>query len=259
MEISQLPSRLKLASRRDVEWRVQVLLNFYRELLGEAIFLGEKVYDPRGLVLTQNYIESDKLALVLKATLFEGYYAPIIVVVGKGDLRYVVDGHHRTLVHAWLKRRVSGYTLLVPRYEPRVVRSILDVDTVNPSDTPEHLSCWRHMVNTIRFFEKRYGVLAEVWFEKLGADKLRPTEPFPTRGPSLFAKPPECPILVYKLNEEYYVVDGHHRVCSSIASGEKQVPSLVFTLNNQELGLVKTAKKLGLTHFTRAYCYESLP
>jgi hypothetical protein len=246
-------SRLKLATRRDVERRLWDIIELYKGIFGEAFFLGERVYEPTELTLTQEYVESDKLALVLKSALLEGYTAPIIVVMNRSGNRYVVDGHHRTIVSAWLRRKIAGYVILVPNYTPRISRSLLEVDTINPPDTPLQLSCWRHAVNVIRFLEKQHGTVAWTWLEKLPVKALKPTEP----PLGLFLPGPmqhDCPILVYAMGSEYYVVDGHHRVCSALAARVEKMPALVFTLENREIGLIKTARKLGYACFDSDYC-----
>lgn len=249
-----IDSRLKLASRRDVEHRLEVLVSFYKERYGDVFFLGEKVYDPRSLVFTQDYLESDKLAIVLKAVLLEGYNVPIIVVSGKNGERYVIDGHHRVLVHAWLRQKVLGYTLLIPKYKPRVARALLEVNTVNPLNTPAELFCWRHIVNTIRFIERQHGTLADVWLEALPIKLLKPTEPPIYGSPSPHELSLKCPVLIYKFNDEYYVVDGHHRVCTKLLADEKEVSAIVFTLGDKEIGIVKTARTIGCVEFNKKYC-----
>jgi hypothetical protein len=63
-----------------------------------------------------------------------------------------------------------------------------------------------------------------------------------------------CPILVYKRGEEYYVVDGHHRVCTKLLGGERTVQAIVFTIEDMEIGIIKTSKRIGYELFTIDYC-----
>jgi len=63
-----------------------------------------------------------------------------------------------------------------------------------------------------------------------------------------------CLPLVYKYNQEYFVIDGHHRVCREVLSGGKEVKALVFTIGNLEIGLLKTARMLGYDKFNEKYC-----
>lgn len=248
-------NRLRLVSRREVERRVEELLSFYRELFSRVMFIGERVYDPVELMFTQEYLESDKLALVLRAMLLEVYNAPIIVVIGGDGVPYVVDGHHRALVSGWLRRRIIGYTLLIPDYKPRVLRTLLNIDIINPPEIPEYLACWRHIVNIIRFLEKQHNVFAEMWLENLLIEKLRPTELLVTGKREQLVIHPDCPILVYHLRDEYYVIDGHHRVCNMIKKGVKHILSLVFNLRDEEIGIIKTTKKIGYSSFIDE-CYD---
>ena len=249
-------ARLKLATRRDIERRVQDLLNFYKREYGYAVFAGERSYHVKNLLFTQSFVESDKLGLVLRSVLFEGYRVPIIVVIGDSGQAYVVDGHHRTIVYAWLGWRVPGLTIIAPKYRSKLVKTILDIDTINPPDTPSELACWRHLVNTIRFLEKEHSRLARLWLENIEVSKLKPTEP-PIISPSPHPTSLTCPILVYKRGEEYYVVDGHHRVCTKLLGGERTVQSIVFTIEDREIGIIKTSKRIGYELFTIDYCRSS--
>ena len=54
-------TRLKLATRRDIERRVQDLLNFYKREYRYAVFAGERSYHVKNLLFTQSFVESDKL------------------------------------------------------------------------------------------------------------------------------------------------------------------------------------------------------
>lgn len=245
--------RLKLVFRRDVDRKLELLVDFYKEIYNYVVFLGERVFEPSSLYFTQDHLESDKLAVVLKSMLFEGYNAPVIVIINEKGSRYLVDGHHRTLISAWLNRKIMGYTLFIPRYKPRISRSILEVEVFNPPDVDTEIQCWRHMVNIIRFLEKQHRIIARVWLSKIPINKLRPTE-LPALSLSDIHSVVDCPILVYSLNNENYVVDGHHRVCSKIIKGESDISSLVFTLDNQEIGIVKTAREIGYMEFSGEYC-----
>ncbi|MEM4717495.1 MAG: chromosome partitioning protein ParB [Desulfurococcaceae archaeon] len=245
--------RLRLVSRRDVDRKLELLIDFYKEIYDYVIFLGERAFEPSSLFFTQHHLESDKLGVVFKSMLLEGYNAPVIVIINEKGLRYLVDGHHRTLISAWLGRKINGYALFIPRYKPRIARSILEVDVFNPPDIDDKIQCWKHMVNIIRFLEKQHKTIAKIWFSKIPINKLRPTEQLLT-GPRGMYPMIDCPILIYNLNKENYVIDGHHRVCFKFMNGEKDILSIVFTLDNQEIGIVKTARKIGYIGFSREFC-----
>lgn len=252
-------SRLRLASRRDIDKRLEQLLSFYREIFDYVLFIGERTFDPTTLYFTQDFLESDKLALVLKAMLLEGYNAPIITVIDETSSRYIVDGHHRTLVTAWLGRKVNSYVVIIPKYKPRVRKTIYDIDLVNPQDTPPELNCWRHIVNIVRFLEKQHRIIARMWFERIPLEILKPTEMPAHSGPreEVYTSKHACPILVYRYLDEYFVIDGHHRVCLLRLLGEKDIPSIILSLDQVEIGIVKTARRLAYNSFTEDYCKET--
>ena len=80
------------------------------------------------------------------------------------------------------------------------------------------------------------------------------TKTAPIISPSPYPTSLTCPILVYKRGGEYYVVDGHHRVCTKLLSDERTVQAIVFTIEDREIGIIKTSKRIGRELFTIDYC-----
>lgn len=243
-----------MATSEDVERRFRELTDFYRLLYRTVVVVGKKTLDPSTLYLTQEYLESDKLGLVLRETLLRGYEAPIIAVRGFDGI-YVLDGHHRVLVNAWLGRSVMGLTLFIPEYKPRIKLSLLDIKVINPAETREDILNWKHMVNIIHFIEKRHGKLARAWLQRVGIATLVPTQPVSgTEEPRRMGRDKEdTPILCYLYEGLCYVLDGHHRVCNSLQAHKSTIDALVFTLG-VEIGTVKTSRELGLRKFDTDYC-----
>jgi hypothetical protein len=243
----KLPRRLRLSTRRDVERRVHELIWILRDKYRDIRLVGERVFNPLNLYSTQKYLESDKLGLVLRETLFHGYNAPVIVIRGKASRYYVVDGHHRVRVMLWLGQGVKGFLLDIPGYEPQYSTRINNIELINPPEKVSSpiINTWKHMVNIIHFLEKKHGRIAYVWREKILIEKLVPTEKIiGARIESLVDEP----ILVYKYNNKYYVIDGHNRVYKAMLNGVKQVDAVVFTLNTR-IGIIETAERIGLKSF----------
>ena len=53
---------------------------------------------------TEDFLENDKLALVFKKTVNEGYDVPIIAVENGTDY-FVLDGHHRSFIYVKLRKK----------------------------------------------------------------------------------------------------------------------------------------------------------
>ncbi|MCD6301499.1 MAG: ParB N-terminal domain-containing protein [Staphylothermus sp.] len=248
-----LTNRLKLSSRRDVERRLHEIIWILRDKYRDVRLVGEKRLDPYILYSTQRYLESDKLGLVLKEVLYRGYYVPITVVRGRDSKYYVIDGHHRARVYLWLRVKINAYVLDVPAYDPREKYHVWEIDLINPNEViPKWLSIWKHMVNIIHFLEKNHRRIARLWREKLPIRKLIPTEKIYYREvPSEINEP----ILVYYYDDEYYVVDGHNRVCTNLYRGINDIEAVVFTLDTT-IGLIETSKKIGLREFNLETCGE---
>jgi hypothetical protein len=254
-------SRLRLVTRRDVERRLHELYWVLREIYGRDIVIeGEKTLDPINLYTTQESLESDKLGLVLRKTLYEGYNVPIIVVRGYRGILYILDGHHRARVALWLRTPVNAYVLNIPLYRPRQ-RSLLirDIKVINP---PEHVpdpivNIWRHMVNIIYFIERKHGGLAYVAKNKLRLRELYVTQKTITPKhlpPSVINEP----ILVYKYRDEQYIIDGHTRACIHLLFYTSEyINAVEFTLDKR-IGLIDSAIKIGKLRLSREWCTSSL-
>ncbi len=247
--------RLILDSERDVIRRLNYFLKIFNRRYSMR-FIGKKSILPHILYSTQHGLESDKLGLVLYNILYRKYYAPIIVVRGHGGRLYILDGHHRARAYLWLRELVDAYIIEAIAYKPRYSIILSKTSIINPPVTyGEPVRSLRHMVNIICFLEKSHRVIARVWRERVGFDKLYATQPLvkPVSSPLTKDTPPP---LIYRLGDEYYVVDGHTRVCASLLYGESIVDSIVFTLNCI-VGLIKTSESLGKPRIDYSYCMKS--
>lgn len=233
--------RLKLSERRDIERRTLEIALILKENGYSPIVMGESALEPAELRTTQAYIESDKLGLVLKKTIFEKYSAPIIVIIGKNAIKYIIDGHHRALVSLWLRQPVKAFLINAPSYLPTFSTPLHKIKFINPYDTPQELMTWRHMVNTIHFLEELHNVVAQLWFEEVELNKLKPSQRL-VEGSAWNQGITDDPILVYYCKNSYFVVDGHKRVCKNTLLQKKMISALVFTLNEIEIGIVKRAE-----------------
>ena len=247
--------RLKLIEERIVERRLYEI----KRLLSRQYsvrFIGKKSLRPDILYSTESSLESDKLGLVLKSILFDKYYAPIIVIRGKHGKLYILDGHHRARVYLWLRELVDAYLLEALAYTPRVSVPLRDIAIVNPPvNVGEPYRTLRHMVNIIHFLEKRHGLIARVWRERIYIHSLYATQSI-VRMMERSSKEPSIPPLIYRYKNEYYVLDGHSRICAIMLSGWDMVDSIVFTLS-REIGLIKTCYALGKPKFTKEFCTRS--
>ncbi len=248
-----VPSRLKLASEEDVVNRLRNIIKTFDKVWGYSVkFLGKKSLRPDILYTTQQYLESDKMGYVLYSILYRKYYAPIIVIRGYNGLLYIFDGHHRARAYLWLRELVDAYLLEALSYKPRYFSMLKDIEFVNPSErVNEYISVLRHMVNIIRFIEKKHNRIARVWRERIPINKLYVTQPLVKKA--VYESKEMPPPLIYRYGDKYFIVDGHTRVCLHLLKGRKTVDSIVFTLN-KHIGLIKTAEALGFIKVSKSYC-----
>lgn len=246
-----LPKRLKLSSRRDVERRLREIIWILKDRYLNIRYIGEKALDPNILYSTQKYLESDKLGFVLREILFHGYDAPIIVIRGIMSRYFVIDGHHRAKVMLWLRRKIKALVLDIPSYQPRLSIPIWEIDLLNlHQKVCDWLNVWRHMVNIIHFIERKHSRIAHIWRDKIYIRELVPTQKM---MPLISRRIVDEPILTYYYNGEYYVIDGHTRACMKLLQGKDVISSVVFTLD-KKIGLVDTALKIGKKRFSEEIC-----
>lgn len=246
--------RLKLDTWRDVERRIPFIIRFFSTDYTVRL-IGKRRLDPKRLFSTESGLESDKLGIVLKAMLYEGYEAPVVVILGYMGRLYIFDGHHRSKVSLWLRRYVDAYLIEARSYKPRITVPLKSTPIINPPTTPQDpvIATWKHMVNIIGFLETRHKSIARLWRERIRVDKLIATQQLIKPAVKVYdTKTP--PILVYKYKGKYYVIDGHTRVCAALSSGIAEVEAVVFTLNKL-IGIVKTSRCLGEPKFTNQYCH----
>ena len=230
-----MPDRLKrlmLIDERIVKGRLYEI----KRLLSRQYsvrFVGKRSLRPDILYSTESGLESDKLGLVLKAILFDKYYTPIIVIRGKEGKLYIIDGHHRARVYLWRRELVDAYLLEALAYSPRVSVPLRDTAIVNPPvNIGEPYRTLRHMVNIIHFLEQRHGLIARVWRERVYIHNLYATQPI-VRGLEKSSKELSIPPLIYRYRDNYYVLDGHSRICAIMLSGRDAVDSIVFTISKE--------------------------
>ncbi len=240
-----------------MERRLHEIYWLLKQIYGDIIVEGEKILNPAGLYTTQRYLESDKLGIVFRETLLYGYNAPIIVVRGRHGRFYIIDGHHRAKVALWIRSLVKAFVLNIPSYHRGSAVPISAIKVINPPNTVHEpiIDTWRHMVNIISFLERKHSRTPRVWFETLEITSLYATQPYVSHmiPKDIFREP----ILVYEHMGEYYVIDGHTRACARLMSGEEKAESVVFTLN-EEIGIMKSAVKIGMPIIDRDYCLNPL-
>ncbi len=249
--------RLRLATRRDAERRLHEIYWLMKQSYTNIIVEGERILDPFNLYTTQEYLESDKLGLVLRETLLHGYNVPIIVVRGRVGRLYILDGHHRARVATWLRSMIKAYILNIPGYHKPWAKPITSIKTINPPITIDDpvLNTWRHIVNIISFIEQSHNKTPRLWMDKLKITNLYATQQLLEH--SIPEKIIDEPILVYLVNNEYYVIDGHTRACLKLINGEESIRSLVFTIG-ETIGIIETAKLIGKPRISIDYCRKPL-
>ena len=252
-----LPSRLQLSTHKDTYRKLREVIYLLDMKYSGIKYTGVEELDPFSLYATQSVLESDKLGLVLYLVLFKNYDVPIIVVRNNRSEHFIIDGHHRARVYAWLRRKIRAHIIYVPAYKPRLSKPVCITEVINPpTGTPEKLIPLRHIVNTIFFLEATHGIIARVWREKIPITRLKPTQ-LPSKTGTRLRHDSFLPILVYDYLGSKYVIDGHKRTCTALSLGLNSIDAIVFTLHTY-IGLIRASERIGYNIFNNEYCSASI-
>lgn len=222
----------------------------------EQIYAVELTYSSMNVPLdklypTEDFLENDKAALVLRKIIAEGYDVPIVCVEREGDY-FVLDGHHRAYLYKKLMRQtIKSFVLKFPRgmsYREIAKRTldslpILEVASIDDSI----LRAWQKILSILKHYEAIYNVPFYMRTEQVRLRDLVPTQ-FQVRKKQVEAiKKLLVPIVCVRYVGRYYILDGHARVIRAEQLKQSTVRTVIlFPENPIDYGIVKTAKETGL-------------
>ncbi len=203
------------------------------------------------LYATEEFLENDKLALVLMKVVEEGYDVPI-VTVKRDDDYFVLDGHHRAFVFKkLLKKSVKAFVLKFPegtRYRDVPKRQLEDLPMKNVATIDDLiLRAWQRILSILKHYEAIYGVPFYMKKEQICLDDLVPTQPQVIKAQIDAIKELLVPIVCIRHQAKYYILDGHARALRAIQLGLVSLRAiLLLPAVWIDFGVVKTAEELNL-------------
>ncbi|RLG74341.1 MAG: hypothetical protein DRO23_07095 [Thermoprotei archaeon] len=212
--------------------------------LGSVILSFERIYGVKlsystGFVnfsrlrATENLLELEKLAVVLKKTVYEKYNIPIITIKTE-NMDYIIDGHHRAYVKYLLNYKgISAYRIEFSDYMSRASYDIRGLRTIETGEElPEEYTPWKAVVKLIEYYRKLYGGEVKLKKVRVSIDFLVPTQKYVEKNK--LEKEYDvrhekiAPIVCLEYEGKYYILDGHIRSLKAKLQGEKEIDVLVL-------------------------------
>lgn len=240
-----------LATWEDAPKRVD---NIKRSL--ETIYEIELEVDCQDVALdnvfpTEEFLENDKLALVLMKVIKEDYAVPIITVKRDEDY-FVLDGHHRVYVFKkLLMKTAKTYVLKFPqnaRYRAVQKRPLEDlpIKEVSAIEDPI-LKAWQRTLSILKHYEAIYSVRFYMKKEQVYLKGLVPTQPQVGKTQIDAIRELLVPIVCIQYKSKYYILDGHARALRAKLLSHDSIEALILIPAVQiDFGIVKTSQEMSL-------------
>ena len=200
---------------------------------------------------TEDFLESDKLALVFMKIVTEGYDVPIIVVERRNDY-FILDGHHRVFIHRKFKEEtVKAAVLRFPRganyrYVKKLSIEDLPAKEIGSIDDPI-LKAWARILNIMKQYEALYHMPFYMEKKQVALTSLSPTQPEVLKTQIDAIRKLVVPIICLEFGHRYFILDGHARCLKARQSGLASIQSIVLQPRIPvEYGIVKTAREMKL-------------
>ncbi|MBO3839803.1 MAG: hypothetical protein QXN75_05925 [Thermoproteota archaeon] len=240
----------KLISEEEAIERAEALRKTF-SILYETDF--KKVLDkvPVEMVIpTEDFLEADKLVATFKAFLYENYRVPAICLELPNKRIYVIDGHHRLLVHKLFKENTMNSYILLPAgeieyYKP--LRNIMDLSIMKMPLSRENLS-FLNAVKIVLYYRRIYGDIFHLEHRNVDVLSLVPTQPLIGAEGLEYWRDKYSPITCLEHLDKLYILDGHTRAFAKVIKGEYSAEALIIkSAVNISFKIVETAKTLGLS------------
>jgi IMP dehydrogenase len=235
----------------DLPARIDSVKVSLEKIYGVRISVEFRALPVKSLRPTENFLEKDKLALILMKIVNEGYRVPIIAIRGGGEY-YVVDGHHRSYILAkMMEEMVESYVLRFPEevsYRAPPKRSIENLPIIEPAPIDDPiLKAWSQIITLLKYYEKIYDTSFYMKVETILIEDITPTQPEVNKRQISSIGRLMVPILCIKYGGKYYVLDGHARTLRAKEMGLKFIKAILLIPRGKvEYGIVKTAERMGL-------------
>jgi hypothetical protein len=243
--------QIELATWENVPKRVDNIARSLEIIYSVKLHVDFQEISLEQLFPTEDFLENDKLALVLMKVVREGYDVPIITVE-RGTDYFVLDGHHRSFIHKKLMNEtIRAYVLEFPKgcsYRNVSKRAFEDlrIEEVSSIEDPI-LKAWQRILFVVEHYEAIYNVPFCLRKEQVKLKDLVPTQSHVAKAQVDGIKKLLVPIVCIHQGDKYYILDGHAR---SLRAGQLGLDSIEAMIMNAKVqinfGIVKTAEAMDL-------------
>jgi len=244
---------INLASEQNVEQRLASIKESLEEIYDVRLSFSLNKIAVERVFPTEDFLENDKLALVLLKIVTEGYDVPVITVEREGDF-FVLDGHHRSyLSRKLLHEIIRSYVLTFPSnhsYRELQKHSLdgLPIMEVTGIDDPI-LRTWQRILSILKHYEAIYNVPFFMRIEQTRLECLTPTQFHINKTQVDAIETPLVPIVCLRYSGRYYILDGHARALRAKQLNRTFIQTIVlFPEAPIDYGIAKTAKETGLRY-----------
>ncbi|MEM1507674.1 MAG: ParB N-terminal domain-containing protein [Candidatus Bathyarchaeia archaeon] len=243
--------KIELTTLEDLPVKVESIKSSLERIYGVKLGMEFKVLPVKSLCPTEDFLEKDKLAMILMKIIDEGYRVPIITV-RKGGEYYVVDGHHRAyILTKMMKETVESYVLRFPEevsYRAPQKRAIETLPIIDPAPIDDPiLKAWSQIITLLKYYEAMYGLPFYIIVENVPLEKLVPTQPQVSGEQVRSIERLLVPIVCIKYGGKYYILDGHARALRAKEMNLETIRAILLTPKKDlEYGIIRTVNRLGL-------------
>ncbi len=210
---------------------------------------GEIAFDQ--LYPTEEFLEKDKLTLILRKIIDENYNVPIIIEKHRQDY-FILDGHHRSFIQKKLMSgKIRSWILIFPetgRYRTHPKRPLenLPIRDVGSIDDPI-LKAWSMILTLVKYYEALYDVSFNLMKREIPLNQLVPTQPQVFRRQIHTIRKLLVPISCVEYLDKFYILDGHARALRAKQLKLCFIRAVVLTpISKVRYGIVKTSAELNL-------------
>ncbi|MDW8034800.1 MAG: hypothetical protein RMI79_07735 [Nitrososphaerota archaeon] len=200
---------------------------------------------------TEDFLEADKLVATIKAFLYEKYRVPAICLQLPNKKIYMIDGHHRLLVHRLFKENTMNSYILLPEgeieyYKP--LKNIMDLSIIKMPLSRSNLP-FLNTVKIVLYYRRIYGDVFYLERRNVDVLSLVPTQTLISTEGLEYWSDKYSPITCLEYLDKLYILDGHTRAFSKAIKGEYSAEALIIKSSVKiSFKIVETAKKLGLSN-----------
>ncbi len=222
-----------MSSLREVISRLGSIIASFERIYNIKLDYASGFVKFKRLRATENLLELEKLAIVLKKTIYENYNIPIITIRTK-EADYIIDGHHRAYAKYLLDLEgINAYRILFNNYSPKNSYSISELKTIETGEElTEEFAPWKALIKLIEYYRKLYGGEIKLKRIKVNIDSLVPTQKYVEKykldKEYIVEHEKIAPIVCLEHEGKYYILDGHIRSLKAKLEGKKELDVIVL-------------------------------